>query len=188
LEDLEAMFYKEVVHGSNGYVPGQDFYDGEGQQEEVEAAWEEEEQEEHFVHNPMSTSSRKSKRSGASTSSTCHSPEKKSTGRGKSKTKNSIVKVLDKIATTYNKSFATNHQTIQEHKDSKIKAEMKMDAEIEKCEHLAWECFPHESVVAYATYKIFKSKFNHRYFLTIPTLERRINFLQRWCKDNNMYS
>jgi hypothetical protein len=96
------MFYKEVVDGSNGYVPGQDFYDGEGQQEAIEAAWEEEEQEEEdFVHNPMSTSSRKSKRSGASTNSTGHNPQKKSTGQGKSKTKNPIVKVLDNIATTY---------------------------------------------------------------------------------------
>jgi hypothetical protein len=106
----------------------------------------------------------------------------------KARQKNPIVKVLDKIATTYSKSVATNHQTIQEHKDSKIQAEMKMDVEIEKCQQLAWECFPHDSVEAYATYKIFKSKFNRRYFLTIPTLEGRINFLQRWCKDNNMYS
>jgi hypothetical protein len=146
------------------------------------------EQEEDFVHSPMSTSSRKSKRSSASTNSTGQSPEKKSTGQGKSKTKTPIAKVLDKIATTYSKSVATNHKTIQEHKDSKIQAEMKMDVEIEKCQQLAWECFPHDSVVAYATYKIFKSKFNRRYFLTIPTLEGRINFLQRWCKDNNMYS
>jgi hypothetical protein len=184
------MFYKEVVDGSNGYVPGQDFYDGEGQQEAIEAAWEEEEEqeEEDFVHSPMSTSSRKSKRSGASTNSTGHSPEKKSTGQGKSKTKNPIVKVLDKIATTYTKSVATNHQTIQEHKDSKIQAEMKLDAEIEKCQQLAWECLPHDSVEAYATFKIFKSKFNRRYFLSIPTREGRINFFKRWCKDNNMYS
>jgi hypothetical protein len=68
----------------------------------------------------MSTSSRKSKRSGASTNSTGHSPEKKSTGQGKSKTKNPIVKVLDKIATTYTKSVATNHQTIQEHNTSAV--------------------------------------------------------------------
>jgi hypothetical protein len=67
---------------------------------------------------------------------------------------------------------------------------MKMDVEIEKCKQLACECFPHDSVEAYmqlSTLKIFKSKFNHQYFLTIPTAEGRINFLQRWCKDNDMY-
>ncbi|CAN6281947.1 unnamed protein product [Urochloa humidicola] len=179
LQYLEAMFHKEVVDGSNTYVPGQD-YGEEGQQEEE--AYEEEEEEEDFHHSPMSISSRKSKRSGGSTISTGHSPNKKK-GNGR----NPIVKVLNKIASTYSHSVSTNEKTIQEHKDSKLQAELQMDAEIEKCQQLAWECVPHDSVEAYATFKIFKSRFSRRYFLTIPTSEGRINFLQRWCKENNMY-
>jgi hypothetical protein len=71
LADPKEMFYKEVVDGSNGYVPGKDFYDGEGQQEEEEESWEEEEKDkEEFVHNPMSTSGHKSKRLDGSTANT----------------------------------------------------------------------------------------------------------------------
>ncbi|CAL4952358.1 unnamed protein product [Urochloa decumbens] len=181
LAELHEMFHREVVDGSNSYVPGQDHGEG-GQQEEEE----EEEEEEEFHHSPMSTSSRKSKRSSGSTTSTGHSPEKKNKPQG-SKVKNPIVKVLNKIASTFSQSVSTNEKTIQEHKDSKLQAEMKMDGEIERCQQLAWECVAHDSIEAYATSKIFKSKFNRRYFLTIPTAEGRINFLQRWCKENNMY-
>lgn len=191
MDDLAAMFHKEIVDGSNAYVPGQDFYDEGGQDEEEDDNDDEEEEEpceeEEFVHTPRSTSSRKSKRSGGSNMSTGNSPQKKNKSQGKRKVKNQIVKVLNKIATTYSQSVSTNQQTIKEHKDSKLEAEKKMDAEIEECQQLAWGCVPHDSVEAYATFKIFKSKFNRRYFLTIPTVEGRRNFLQRWCKDNNMY-
>jgi len=190
IDELYQMFHKEVVDGSNTYVVGQDYEEMEEGDEEED---EEGEEEEEFDHSPMSISSRKSKRSVGSTTSTGHSPLKKKkapASRGEKKSKNPLVRVLDQLATTY-KGLVTGNLELQQErietqKLEKVNEEQKVDAEIEKCQELAWQCVPHDSVEAYATSQIFQSKFYRRYFMTIPTAEGRKNFLHRWCKEHNM--
>jgi len=129
IDELYQMFHKEVVDGSNTYVVGQDY-------EEMEEGDEEEE----FDHSPMSISSRKSKRSVGSTTSTGHSPLKKKkapASRGKKKSKNPLVRVLNQLATTYKDSVTGNlelqQERIETQKLEKVNEEQKVDAEIEKC-------------------------------------------------------
>lgn len=62
-----------TVDGTTTFVPGQDFFEEE---EHVEDAWGDDASED--IATPMSTDTRKTKRSLGSTTSTCDSPMKKS--------------------------------------------------------------------------------------------------------------
>ena len=58
--------------------------------------------------------------------------------------------MLDQLATTYKDSVTSNlelqQERIETHKLEKVNEERKVDAEIEKCQELAWQCVPHDSV------------------------------------------
>jgi len=91
------------VDGSTAFVPGDDYGEDEGQD-----AWPQEEEEEfQATPSPMgrSSSTQRSKRSFASTSSTLTSPVKKS--------KSPMVKIVKDIANTFKESVTVNTKQIQ---------------------------------------------------------------------------
>ena len=99
LDEFEEMFHGNTVDGTSVYIPGQDFY-------EIE-----ENDEDNGGHDAddvggthMSTSTHSLKRPSCSTTNTCTSPIKKS--------KSPMVRIMKQIATKFSLSMDVNQQAL----------------------------------------------------------------------------
>jgi hypothetical protein len=156
------------VDGSSAFVPGDDYGESQGQDEESE-------EEEDFQTTPRSTSTQRSpkgKRS-LSISSTLSSPVKKS--------KSPMVKAVTDIASTYKESIAINTKEMQK------RAIEKAACSVERCQELAFECGVERTVEAvYAMPKMFETKYQREFFCGKLTRDLRLGYFKKWCRDNNM--
>lgn len=58
---------------------------------------------------------------------------------------------------------------------------------VKKCQELAFECgIEHDSAEVYAMGKMFQDPFQREFFCGLPSASTRLNYLKRWCRDNNM--
>ena len=95
LDDLEVMFHGNTVDGTTVYIPGQDFYEAE-ENDEDDGGHDADD----FGGTHMSTSTRSLKRPSCSTTNTCTSPIKKS--------KSPMVRIMKHITTKFSEFVDVN--------------------------------------------------------------------------------
>ena len=159
LELMEELLRGYSVDGSTVFVPGDDYGENEGQD-----AWAEEEEEFQATPSPMgrSSSTQRSKRSFASTSSTLTSPVKKS--------KSPMVKIMKDIANTFKESVTVNTKQIQ-------KCASEKDAfSIRRCQELPFECRVEGTIESvYAMSKMFKTEDQREFFCGPSLLQKMLH-------------
>lgn len=99
LDEFEEMFHGNTVDGTSVYIPGQDFYEIEENDEDNGGH-----DADDVGGTPMSTSTHSLKRPSWSTTSTCTSPNKKS--------KSPMVRIMKQIATKFSLSVDVNQQAL----------------------------------------------------------------------------
>ncbi|CAL4917899.1 unnamed protein product [Urochloa decumbens] len=176
LEELEEMFSGTTVDGSTGYVAGQDFYEDADMEQDEDG----EDLEHEPVGSPTTTSSRKSKRSNAATTSTCDSPVKKS--------KSPMVRYMKQIATNFAQAVLVNQQTMKKAAAHKLEAKQEKEMfSVKRCLDLAFQCgIRQDNNEVYAMGKMFQDKFQREVFCNLPSAEARLNYFKGWCMDHGM--
>ncbi|RLN34741.1 hypothetical protein C2845_PM03G26980 [Panicum miliaceum] len=117
---------------------------------------------------------KRNKRSFSSTTrSTCTSPVKKS--------KSPMVKIVKDIASTYKESVAINTKQMQQ------RASDKAAFSVKRCQELAFECGVEKTVDSiYAMSKMFESEYQREFFCGQLSLDLRLGYIKKWCRDNNL--
>nr|XP_034583158.1 uncharacterized protein LOC117846151 [Setaria viridis] len=189
IDHLEEMFRDVVVDGSTSFVAGceededQDVDDVEeddqyGTEGDVNA----------YEDSPMSYNTKK-RGSTPSTKSTATSPSKKS----KSPLLKMVSSLVDKLTTSDKddgllRSVGESIATSLNEKRQKLNPIKEMGESVKRCQQLALECgAAPESVEFYACRHLFKDPYEREFFCNIPTPEGRLRYLQRVCKENNLY-
>jgi len=174
LDELEEMFHGNTVDGTTTNIPKHDFYEiDEGAEDDGE------EDADDFGGTPTSTSTRNLKRSSYSTISTGASPVKK--------TRSPMVRIMKQIATKFTESVDVSHQTLQQAHTAKLNSQKEEENSIKRCQELAFECgIEDDGVEVYAIGKMFKDPFQRQFFRGLPNAVARLNYIQRYCRDNNL--
>jgi hypothetical protein len=169
LDQLEEMFRGNTVDGSTAFVPGDDYGEGHGEELGHESA----EAGEDYVQTPRSSSSQMSKRSLASSTSTCDSPVKRS--------KSPMVRYVKDISITFKESVQLNN------KEMLKRANDKQASSVKRCQELAFECgIEQTSDHVFAMAKMFKDPFEREFFSGLPSPELMFNYFKKWCRDQNL--
>jgi hypothetical protein len=157
------MFRGNTVDGSTTFVPGDDYGEGHVEEQGHEGA----KAGEDYVQTPRSSSSQKSKRSLASSTSTCDSTVKRS--------KSLMVRYVKDISITFKESVQVNNK------------EMLKRAIDKRCHELSFECgIEQTSDHVFAMAKMFEDPFEREFFSGLPSLELRFNYFKKWCRERNL--
>ena len=80
-----------------------------------------------------------------------------------------------------------SHQALQQAHAAKLEAKKDKENSIKRCQELAFECgIVDDGVEVYAIGKMSKDPFQRQFFFGLPNAVGRLNYIQTYCKDNNL--
>ena len=80
-----------------------------------------------------------------------------------------------------------SHQALQQAHSARLKSKKEEENLIKRCQELAFECgIADDGVEVYAIGRMFKDPFQKQFFYGLPNAVARLNYIQTYCKDNNL--